>query len=155
MALLDVDRLPEAMAVSRLTSYNRWNWAAFDERDHLGDPSQPLRERLRASAAASGEALPDGPVYLLTHLRYRRLRLQSDFALLLLRRAAATCSWCWPTCSNTYGGRRHYWLRPADDGRRRFRAAAAKALYVSPFMESDVDYEFILTPPGRVAAGRT
>jgi len=37
MALLDIDRLPELMRVSRLTSYNRWNWATFDDRDHLGD----------------------------------------------------------------------------------------------------------------------
>ena len=39
MALLDVDRVPELMRVSRLTSHNRWNWASFDDRDHLGDPA--------------------------------------------------------------------------------------------------------------------
>ncbi len=53
MALLDIDRVPELMRVSRLTSYNRWNWASFDDRDHLGDPARPLRERLAADAAAA------------------------------------------------------------------------------------------------------
>jgi DUF1365 family protein len=45
MTLLDISRVPELMRVSRLTSHNRWNWASFDDRDHLGDPSRPLRER--------------------------------------------------------------------------------------------------------------
>jgi DUF1365 family protein len=49
---------------------------------------------------------------------------------------------------NTYGGRRSYWLTPADMEDSRMRAVAAKALYVSPFMDFDVDYEFLLTPPG-------
>ena len=70
MALLDIDRMPELMRVSRLTSYNRWNWASFDDRDHLGDPARPLRERLAADAARHGIDLPDGRIFLLTHLRY-------------------------------------------------------------------------------------
>jgi DUF1365 family protein len=50
--------------------------------------------------------------------------------------------------SNTYDGRQQYWLRPQDDAALRFRATAAKSLAVSPFMESQVDYEFVLTTPG-------
>ena len=44
MALLDIDRLPELMRVSRVTGYNRFNWASFHDRDHLGDPARPLRD---------------------------------------------------------------------------------------------------------------
>ena len=54
MALLDVDRIPELMRVSRLTGHNRWNWASFDDRDHLGDPSRPLRERLPPTRPHTG-----------------------------------------------------------------------------------------------------
>ena len=50
MALVDIDRVEDLMRVSRLTSHNRWNWASFDDRDHLGDPSRPLRERLLVDA---------------------------------------------------------------------------------------------------------
>ena len=40
------------------------------ERDHLdGDAARPLRERLLNAADAAGETLPDGRIYLLTHLR--------------------------------------------------------------------------------------
>ena len=50
--------------------------------------------------------------------------------------------------NNTFGGSHHYWLRP-DPASRTFRAAAAKSLYVSPFMPVDLDYTFAFTPPAR------
>ena len=147
MALLDIDRVPELMRVSRLTSHNRWNWASFDDRDHLGDPARPLRERLAVDAARHGvdsagrSDLPaDAPAV-------SRLRLQPGVVLLLLRSRASGCSSCSPRCSNTFGGAHNYWLRP-DPASRTFRAAAAKSLYVSPFMPVDLEYAFAFTPPG-------
>jgi DUF1365 family protein len=148
MALLDVDRIPGAMAVSRWTSYNRWNWAAFHERDHLGDPSRPLRERLRENAAESGVTLPEGPIYLLTHLRYAGYCF-NPISLYYCYDGAGRLERVLADVRNTYGGRTHYWLEPAGDASRRFRSVVAKSLYVSPFMDHDVNYEFVLTPPGR------
>lgn len=147
MAFLDVDRLRESMAVSRFTSYNRFNWAAYHERDHLGDPAAPLRARLRDSAAAAGHTLPDGPIYLLTHLRYAGY-VFNPISLFYCYAPGGDLRLVLAEVSNTYGGRRNYWLKPADDGQRRLRAVVSKELYVSPFMPYDVDYEFILTPPG-------
>jgi DUF1365 family protein len=147
MVLLDVDGIEQAMTASRLTSYNHWNWASFHDSDHVGDPSQPLRTRLRASAEAHGLSLPDGPILLLTHLRYAGYIFNpiSIFYCLdsggALRRVLADVR-------NTYGGRRLYWLQPADPAAHRFRAVADKTLCVSPFMASGVSYEFLLTPPG-------
>ena len=70
MAWLDIDRIPELMAQSPWTSYNRFNWASFEQRDHFGDPNLTLRHRVSQDALAHGITLPDGPIYLLTHLRY-------------------------------------------------------------------------------------
>ena len=145
MVLLDIDRVPALMGVSAVTSYNRWNWASFDDRDHLGDPSRPLRERLGADATQHGIELPAGPIFLLTHLRYlgycfnpvsffycfdREERLQVVLA----------------EVSNTFGGRHCYWLRP-DPASRTFRAVATKSLYVSPFMPVGLEYTFAFTAP--------
>jgi len=145
MALLDIDRVAELMNRSRLTSHNGWNWASFDDRDHLGDPDRPLRARLVADAARHGIELPAGPIFLLTHLRYLGYCFnpvsffycfdQTERLQLVLAEV-----------SNTFGGRHNYWLRP-DPAARTFRAAAAKALYVSPFMPADLDYTFAFTPP--------
>jgi len=147
MALLDIDRLPELMRVSRVTSYNRWNWATFDDRDHLGDPARPLRERLALDAARHAIDLPDGRIFVLTHLRYFGYCF-NPVSFFYCFDAAETLQIVLAEVRNTFGGSQNYWLRP-EAGSRRFRAAAAKSLYVSPFMPVDLDYLFAFTLPAR------
>jgi DUF1365 family protein len=149
MAFLDIDRIPELMRVSPFSSYNRWNWVGFDDRDHFGDPRLPLRERLAADAARGGGELPDGPIFLLTNLRYlgycfnpasfyycydRQGRLQVMLA----------------EVSNTFGDSQTYWLWQANEqpSASAKRYACPKVLHVSPFMKMELDYTFIFTPPG-------
>ena len=158
MVLLDIDDIPALMSASRLTSHNRWNWASFDDRDHLAGTPGSLRERLAAAAARHGVELPDGPVRLLTHLRYLGYCFNPvsfyycyDRAGLLRRVLAEV--------HNTFGGRHQYWLAPStaetgspdsvegSDGLA-MHAHARKAFYVSPFMADAYDYQFAFTPPG-------
>jgi uncharacterized protein len=145
MALLDIDRVAELMKQSRLTSYNRWNWASFHDRDHLGDPTLPLRERLRIDAARHGIELPPGQVFLLTHLRYLGYGFNPVSFFYCFDRAQHL-RLVLAEVSNTFGGTHNYWLRP-DPASRPFRSAAEKSLYVSPFMPIDLDYTFAFTRP--------
>lgn len=146
MSWLDIDTIDEAMGVSRLTSRNGWGLATFDDRDHIGRPDRPLRERLQENAAACGHQLPGGPVYLLTHLRYAGY-VFNPISLYYCFDPRGSLHSVLADVRNTYGGRRSYWLAPSDTDPRRFRSIAAKSMYVSPFMEGEVDYEFVLTPP--------
>jgi DUF1365 family protein len=137
--------------VSRVTSHNRWNWASFDDRDHLGDSTRPLRERLAIDAARHEVDLPDGRIFLLTHLRYLGYCF-NPVSFFYCFDAAERLRVVLAEVHNTFGGSHTYWLRP-DPAARTFRAAAAKSLYVSPFMPVDLDYAFALTPPaGRLVA---
>lgn len=145
MAMLDVDRIPELMRVSRLTSHNRWNWASFDDRDHLGDPRRPLRERLTEDATRHGIELPEGRILLLTHLRYLGYCF-NPVSFFYCFDASEQMRVVLSEVHNTVGGSHRYWLRP-DPGSRLFRSVAAKSLYVSPFMPADLDYSFAFTPP--------
>lgn len=146
MALLDIDRIPALMAESLFTSHNRWNWASFDDRDHLATATpSSLRDRLAEDAARSGVDLPDGPVYLLTHLRYLGYCFNPVSFFYLFDRAGSL-PLVMAEVNNTFGGTHNYWLRPGP-GARTFRSAATKALYVSPFMPPDVDYAFAFTAP--------
>ena len=145
MALLDVDRLPELMRVSRITSYNRWNWASFDDRDHLGDPTRALRDRLAVDATRHGIDLPGGRIFLLTHLRYLGYCF-NPVSFFYCFDAGDRLQVIVAEVHNTFGGSHNYWLRP-DPASRPFRAVAAKSLYVSPFMPVDIDYSFTFTPP--------
>ena len=151
MALLDIDRVQELMRVSWVTSYNRWNWASFDDRDHLGDPARSLRERLAVDAARHGIDLPGGRIFLLTHLRYLGYAF-NPVSFYYCFDSTERLQIVLAEVSNTVGGSHNYWLRPDPDSRA-FRSAAAKSLYVSPFMPVELDYAFALTPPaGRLVA---
>ena len=132
MALLDIDRVPELMRVSAVTSYNRWNWASFDDRDHLGDPSRSLRERLDVDAARHGIDLPDGPIFLLTHLRYLGYCFNPVSFFYCFDRAEQL-QVVLAEVSNTFGGTHNYWLRPdsasRDVPRRRNEIALRVAVH--------------------------
>jgi DUF1365 family protein len=145
MALLDIDRVPQQMRVSRVTSYNGWSWASFDERDHLGDPARPLRERLAIDAGLHGIDLPDGRIFLLTHLRYLGYCF-NPISFFYCFDGRERLQLVMAEVSNTFGGSHNYWLRP-DPASRTFRSATVKSLDVSPFMPADLDYAFALTPP--------
>jgi uncharacterized protein len=145
MALLDVDRIPELMRVSRLTSHNRWNWASFDDRDHLGDPRRTLRERLTEDATRHGIELPEGRILLLTHLRYLGYCF-NPVSFFYCFDASERLRVVLSEVNNTFGGSHRYWLRP-NPASRTFRSVTAKSLYVSPFLPADLDYAFAFTPP--------
>ena len=145
MPLLDVDRIPELMRVSWCTSWNRWNWASFHDTDHTGDPRLPLRDRLAADAARHGIALPDGPVLLLTHLRYLGY-VFNPLSVWFCRDAAGALKAVVYEVHNTYG-ERHAYVLPVED-ETLVRHGCAKAFYVSPFLSRDCSYQFRIRPPG-------
>jgi uncharacterized protein len=145
MSLLDIDRIPELMGVSRLTSYNAWNWASFDDRDHFGDPSRPLRERIAQEARRQGIELPGGPILMLTHLRYLGYCFNPVSFFYLFDRAGCLAR-VLAEVHNTFGGAHLYWLN-SDNQSSTFRSTAAKSLYVSPFLPPTLEYRFALTTP--------
>lgn len=151
MVWLDLDRIAETMARSRLSSYNRWNWASFDDRDHFGDPNVSLRERVARDAAANGVDLPNGRIFLLTHLRYLGYAF-NPVSFYYCYDRQDTLRVMLAEVSNTYGGTQNYWLSdavrlPSSDEARTRRYRRGKALYVSPFMPMEQQYTFAFTEP--------
>ena len=148
MVLLDIDRIPALMKVSPVAGYNRFAWASFCERDHFGDPSVPLRERLRADAAAQGISLPEGPIYLLTHLRYFGYNF-NPISFFYCCDSRGRIEMVLAEVNSTFGESRNYWLdatnRIGSGNSLRYRVP--KSLHVSPFMKMELEYTFVLTPP--------
>ena len=149
MAWLDIDRIPELMAQPLWTSYNRFNWASFEERDHFGDPQISLRERVAQDARANGVPLPDGPIFLLTHLRYLGYCF-NPISFYFCYDQTGRLDTVLAEVNSTFGEGRNYWLWPQN---RQPSASALhyrcpKTMHVSPFMHMNLDYEFVLTEPG-------
>ncbi len=148
MALLDVDRLPEAMGASRLLGFNRFAWAGYDDRDHLGDPKRPLRERLRRDAEAQGFAFPEGRVELLANLRYWGYCFNPVSYVYAYDREDRLALIGAEVCNTPWMERIVYWMRPEDTEARGWSFDVPKAMHVSPFMPMDLRYRWSFTPPG-------
>ena len=148
MAYLDIDRIPEVMAQSKLSSYNRWNWASFDERDHFGDPQASLRKRMETDAAGQGITLPDGQIFLLTHLRYLGYAF-NPVSFYFCYNREGELKVILAEVHNTFGELHNYWLdeKVSDDHGNSLRYKTPKVFHVSPFMSLDHEYQWIFTPP--------
>ena len=150
MAFLDIDRIAELTGISRLLSYNRFNWASYYEGDHFGDPGLSLRQRLERDAAVQGVSLPDGKVFLLTHLRYLGYNF-NPVSFFYCYDAQERLQLVLAEVNSTFGESHNYWLwqenELASANAKRYRRA--KAMHVSPFMSMKLDYTFTLTPPDR------
>ncbi len=151
MAFLDVDRLPELLNVSPLSSYNRWNVTAYCERDHFGACGGSLRTRLAADAAAQGLQLPDGQIFLLTHLRYLGY-VFNPVSFYYCYDRAGNLAMLMAEVNSTFGERHNYWLTAAceRESAAAKRYTTAKQMHVSPFMGMDLDYDWIFSPPGEL-----
>jgi DUF1365 family protein len=149
MAFLDIDRLAELMQVSPFASYERWNWTGYCERDHFGDAKKPLRERLAEDAARNGVTLPDGPIFLLTHLRYFGY-VFNPISFYYCYDRAGNLAQLMAEVNSTFGESHNYWLTAANqrESTTAKRYETAKQMHVSPFMDMQLDYDWIFTPPG-------
>lgn len=158
MALLEVDSLDALMSISPFLSRNGFNWASFDDRDHLGDPSRPLRDRYRESAEAAGFSFPEGRVLLLTHLRYWGYcfnpvcflyAYDPDGRLALVGAEVMNTPW---------KERVLYWMDPASPAARRGEGAwsfeVPKAMHVSPFMPMGLRYRWTFNVPDQTLSVR-
>jgi len=148
MVFLDIDRLPELMRISPLASYNRWNWASFQERDHFGDASKRLRERMRQQGIARGITLPEGKIFLLTHLRYLGYNF-NPVSFFYCHDRDQKLQMVLAEVNNTFGESENYWLteaseRPCGGGKK---YAFQKTFHVSPFMRLGQAYEWTFTDP--------
>ena len=150
MAWLDIDRIPELMARSPWTSYNRFNWASFEQRDHFGDPNLTLRHRVGQDALAHGVKLPSGPIYLLTHLRYLGYCF-NPISFYFCYDGSGHLDAVLAEVNSTFWESRNYWLSQQNrqPSANALRYRCPKTMHVSPFMGMDLDYEFVLTEPGR------
>ena len=155
MVYLDLDELPQLFDGAWAWSARRPAPAWFRRADHLGDPAVPLDSAVRALVAERCGVAVDGPIRLLTHLRYfgHCFNPVSFFYCFDAegQRVAAVVA----HVTNTPWGESHSYVMATEDGPADRGSVALlhsrldKRLHVSPFMGMDHSYDWRLTEPSQ------
>jgi DUF1365 family protein len=147
---LDLAELPGVFDGHPLWSARRPAPAWFRRSDYLGPADVPLDESVRALVEERTGERPEGPVRLLTQLRYLGYAFNPVSFYFCFDAAGEHVRAVVAEVTNTPWGERHAYVldRPADDAGRVMETSFAKAFHVSPFMGMNHTYDWRLTEPG-------
>jgi DUF1365 family protein len=127
----------------------RWLWSAkqaaparFRRKDHLGDPTVPLDKAVRDLVQERTGKRPEGPIRLLTHLRYFGIGMNPVSFYYCHNRHDTRIEAVVAEVHNTPWNERHCYVLTD------LRCRQPKEFHVSPFMGMDFEYAFALTEPG-------
>ena len=142
---LDLDELPDLFDIHPLWSFEKSNIASFRRRDHFGDAAIPLDQTVQDLVEEQLGKRPQGPIRLLTHLRYFGHCFNPASFYYCYDAADSRVDTIVVEIHNTPWGERHCYVlgtekneHPIEDWRRhRF----AKAFHVSPFIDIDIHYD--------------
>ncbi len=154
--LLDLDELPELSRSILGFSYNKFGLFSFHDRDHGSGNGQPLRQWVEDQLQSANINIDGGPIRLLCYPRvfgyvfnplsvyfcYRKTHSGEELKAILYE------------VTNTFRERHTYLIpvRTADSGRLDtdfVSQSCEKKLYVSPFLEMGLTYNFRIKPPAK------
>jgi len=150
MMYLDLSELPALFQRRWLWSSHRPALARFCRSDHFGDPSIPLDEAVRELVASETGKRPEGPIRLLTQLRYFGYVFNPVSFYYCFNEDSGEVETIVAEVNNTPWGERHCYVLPQSKnqgcgGRHHHRPA--KEMHVSPFMPMDTDYDWRFNRP--------
>ena len=149
MTYLDLDELPWVLDPYAGWSARRPALARFRRSDYLGDADRSLAECVREAVAERSGSKPDGPIRLLTNLRYFGHAFNPVSFYYCFDEAGARVESVLAEVTNTPWGERHSYLLGRPDGTEGvIRNELIKAFHVSPLMDMEHTYDWRSTDPG-------
>ncbi len=152
---LDLDELDQVFRGRWLWSTTTPNLAWFRRADHLGDPATPLADAVRDLVESRTGRRPQGPIRLLTHLRYFGYVMNPVSFYYCCDAADKHVETIVAEVHNTPWGERHCYvlsesLNSGSDAKKLYRFE--KEFHVSPFMGMRQDYAWRFNQPGAALA---
>ena len=150
LVYLDLAELDIAFKGRWLWSTQRAAVARFDRADYLGDPAVPLDDAVRDRVEERTGKRPQGPIRLLTHLRYFGHCFNPVSFYYCFDAADTRVETMVAEVTNTPWGERHCYVLdephgPRTNGYLRYRSD--KSMHVSPFMPMELAYHWGFSPP--------
>jgi len=150
---LDLGELRTVFDVHPLWSVWKVNAAYLRRRDHTGDPEIALDRAIRDAVEAQVNKRPQGPIRMLTHLRYFGYCFNPVTFYYCYDHAGLEVEAIVAEIHNTPWGEEHLYvldnsrnIHPLNDWRR-FRFS--KGFHISPFMDMTIDYDWRFRVPGQ------
>ena len=144
--LIDLDELIDLDKQFKLFGYNRWAPLSFYDRDHGEMENQPLRPWVEDRLRDAGHEPDGGPIRVLCYPRIFGYVFNPISVFFCYRQDGELTTILYEVC-NTYKERHTYVMAVAPDSGKIIRQKCAKALYVSPFIETTGEYVFRIKPP--------
>jgi DUF1365 family protein len=149
MMYLDLAELDDAFEGRAFWSVGRPNLAWFRRRDYLGNPDVPLDVEVRNLIEKRIGQRPEGPIRMLTHLRYLGHNFNPVTFYYAFDPAGKRVDAIVANITNTPWGERYSYVMDANNGGdREMRFQFAKNFHVSPFIDMDMDYDWRFSHPG-------
>ena len=149
---LDLAELPDLFDKYWLWSARGPNLAWFRRKDHMGDAAVPLDTAIRQTIHDATGIQPEGPIRLLTHLRYFGYGFNPVSFYYCFDREDKQLQTIVAEVNNTPWGEQHYYVLPASEHcghSRHQRHKRQKEFHVSPFMPMDIDYDWRFSLPDK------
>lgn len=149
MLYLDLAELPALFDGTPFWSARKPALAWFKRSDYLGPVELPLDEAVRVLVTEKTGRRPQGPIRLLTHLRYFGHSMNPVSFYYCFNAAADKLETIVAEITNTPWGERHQYVLPlAGSTERMPRFEFDKQFHVSPFMPMDMRYHWRFNVPG-------
>ena len=144
--LLDLDEIDIADRRTRLFSVNRFNLFSFFDRDHGDRSGAPLKGQIETLLKEAGVTLDGGSISLLCYPRVLGYVFNPISVYFCYGADGALRALIYEV-TNTFH-ERHTYVFPVEQGDAApFRHSCSKALYVSPFIGMEAQYNFAIMPP--------
>lgn len=147
MVLIDLGEVDRFFGRNLLCSQNKWSPIQFRRSDYLGDPSQPLLDCVRNFVLHETGRAIEGPVRLLTHLRYLGFVFNPVSFYYCYAADGMTLQAIVADVTNTPWGERYAYAIPWQESSQVTTYSCDKAFHVSPFMSMDQRYGWEITLP--------
>lgn len=147
---LDLDEIDEVFRGRWLWSVERPNLAQWRRSDYLGPATVPLAEAVRQRVREATGRAPQGPIRMLTHLRYAGHVFNPVSFYYCYQDDGITLDSIVAEITNTPWRERHAYVLPVDEALKSGRVLRwrfDKGFHVSPFMPMARGYDWRFTPP--------
>jgi DUF1365 family protein len=147
MVYLDLSELASVFRGRWFWSTTRPALAWLCRADYIGDPALSIDEAVRAHVGTHLGERPSGPIRMLTHLRYWGMCFNPVTFYYCFDPSGSVVETIVAEITNTPWNDRHAYILHSSRGCDGICHRFNKNFHVSPFMEPDLEYQWLFTQP--------